>query len=177
MAYSPTHPWCLHAATLAVRAITLTQRAVDEAKRLSDNAGRDIPVTVTGHSLGGSLAQITAHHHGLKGETFNAYGAVSLSGYRIPEGGHSVINHVMAADAVSAASPHFGEVRVYARQQEIDTLSKAQYSNSALNLLIPDYPSSRRPRRWTPTRWGSSSATSRSCPPVARACWPTTMPG
>ncbi|MDQ1062339.1 MULTISPECIES: XVIPCD domain-containing protein [Stenotrophomonas] len=124
----------------AVQAITLTQRAVDEAKRLSDNAGRDILVTVTGHSLGGSLAQITAHHHGLKGETFNAYGAVSLSGYRIPEGGHSVINHVMAADAVSAASPHFGEVRVYARQQEIDTLSKAQYSNSALNLLIPDYP-------------------------------------
>lgn len=124
----------------AAQAITLTQRAVDEAKRLSDNAGRDIEVTVTGHSLGGSLAQITAHHYGLRGETFNAYGAVSLTGYRIPEGGHSVINHVMAADAVSAASPHFGEVRVYARQQEIDTLSKAHYSNSTLNILIPDYP-------------------------------------
>ena len=124
----------------AAQAIALTGRALDEGKRLSDNVGHDIPVTVTGHSLGGSLAQITAHHHGLKGETFNAYGAVSLSGSRIPEGGHSVINHVMAADAVSAASPHFGQVRVYARQHEIDTLSQAHYSNSALNVLIPDYP-------------------------------------
>jgi putative lipase involved disintegration of autophagic bodies len=39
-------------------------------------------VTVTGHSLGGALAQITSHHFNVKGETFNAYGAVSLS-YRI----------------------------------------------------------------------------------------------
>lgn len=124
----------------AAQALALSGRAVADAERLGIETGRVPAVTVTGHSLGGSLAQITAHHYGLKGETFNAYGAVSLSGYRIPEGGHSVINHVMAADAVSAASPHFGEVRVYARQQEIDTLSKAQYSNSALNLLIPDYP-------------------------------------
>ncbi|MFI8716599.1 XVIPCD domain-containing protein [Stenotrophomonas sp. NPDC077464] len=124
----------------AAQAIALTGRAMDEGKRLSDNVGHDIPVTVAGHSLGGSLAQITAHHYGLKGETFNAYGAVSLSRHRIPQGGHSVVNHVMAADAVSAASPHSGEVRVYARQHEIDTLSQAHYSNSALNVLIPGYP-------------------------------------
>jgi hypothetical protein len=124
----------------ADQAIALTERAVDEAKRLREGAGRNIEVTVTGHSLGGSLAQITAHHSGLKGETFNAYGAASLTSYRIPEGGHSMINHVMAADAVSAASPHFGEVRIYARQHEIDTLSQAHYSNSDLNFLIPDYP-------------------------------------
>lgn len=124
----------------AAQALALSGRAVADAERLGIETGRAPGVTVTGHSLGGSLAQITAHHYGLKGETFNAYGAVSLTGYRIPEGGHSVINHVMAADAVSAASPHFGEVRVYARQQEIDTLSKAQYSNSALNVLIPDHP-------------------------------------
>lgn len=124
----------------AAQAIALTQRAVDEAKQLSNAAGREIEVTVTGHSLGGSLAQITAHHYGLKGETFNAYGAVSLTSYRMPEGGQSVINHVMAADPVSAASPHFGEVRIYAKPQEIETLSKAQYSNSTLNFLIRDYP-------------------------------------
>ncbi len=123
-----------------LQALALSGRAVADAERLGIETGRAPEVTVTGHSLGGSLAQITAHHHGLKGETFNAYGAVSLSGSRIPQGGHSVINHVMAADAVSAASPHFGEVRVYARQHEIDTLSQAHYSNSALNVLIPDYP-------------------------------------
>lgn len=125
----------------ASQALQLVARTVTEARRFGEESGISPPqVTVTGHSLGGSLAQITAHHYGLKGETFNAYGAVSLTSYRIPEGGHSMINHVMAADAVSAASPHFGEVRIYARQQEIDTLSKAQYSNSDLNFLIRDYP-------------------------------------
>jgi len=121
-------------------ALAFTNRILAEAEISAIRRGEAHNVTVTGHSLGGTLAQITAHHYGLKGETFNAYGAVSLSGHRIPEGGHSVVNHVMAADAVSAASPHFGEVRVYARQHEIDTLSQAHYSNSALNVLIPDYP-------------------------------------
>ncbi|MFC3685325.1 XVIPCD domain-containing protein [Hydrogenophaga luteola] len=86
------------------------------------------PVTTTGHSLGGTLAQVSAHHFGLKGETFNAYGAVSLS-RRIPEGGHSVINHMMAGDAVSAASPHFGETRIYARPEEVNTLLSKGYDN------------------------------------------------
>jgi hypothetical protein len=125
----------------ASQALQLVARTVTEARRFGEESGISPPqVTLTGHSLGGSLAQITAHHYGLKGETFNAYGAVSLTSYRIPEGGHSVINHVMAADPVSAASPHFGEVRIYAKPQEIDTLSKAQYSNSNLNFLIRDYP-------------------------------------
>lgn len=125
----------------AAQALALTGRTLAEAQRFGSESGIAPPhVTVTGHSLGGSLAQITAHHFDVKGETFNAYGAASLTGYRIPEGGHSMINHVMAADAVSAASPHFGEVRIYATQHEIDTLSQAHYSNSALNLLIPDYP-------------------------------------
>jgi hypothetical protein len=51
----------------------------------------------------------------------NAYGAASL-GYRIPEGGDRVLNHVMAADVVSAASPHYGQVRVYATPREIAQL-------------------------------------------------------
>src|SRR3546814_9639280 len=84
-------------------------------------------VTVTGHSLGGTLAQITAHHFDLRGETFNAYGAASL-GYRIPEGGDRVLNHVMAADVVSAASPHYGQVRVYAKPREIAQRSEEHAS-------------------------------------------------
>lgn len=109
-------------------AIALTRQAIRLAKEDQGDGYPSGSVTTTGHSLGGTLAQVTAHHFGLQGETFNAYGAASL-GRRIPEGGHSVINHMMAGDAVSAASPHFGETRIYARQQDIDTLLSKGYDN------------------------------------------------
>lgn len=112
-------------------AVALTAKALEMAKS-PEFAARygieQLPVSITGHSLGGTLAQVTAHHFGLRGETFNAYGAASL-GLRIPEGGHDVINHVMAGDAVSAASPHYGQVRVYARPEEIRTLLANGYDN------------------------------------------------
>ncbi|MCC4606186.1 XVIPCD domain-containing protein [Xanthomonas campestris] len=123
----------------AADALALTKSALDIAKDVGNRTGHQPQVTVTGHSLGGALAQISAHHYDLKGETFNAYGAASLS-YRIPEGGNSVINHVMASDPVSAASPHFGQVRIYAKPGEISTLSATGYSNSKANFLIPDDP-------------------------------------
>ena len=110
-------------------AIDLTLRAIQRAEDYGSKPGHHTPeVTVTGHSLGGCLAQITAHHFDLRGETFNAYGAASL-GLRIPEGGDRMINHVMAADFVSAGSPHYGQLRVYASQREIDTLERFGYEN------------------------------------------------
>lgn len=118
-------------------AIALTRHAMQYARNVEQRTGVAPEVTVTGHSLGGALAQISAHHFGLKGETFNAYGAVSL-GYRIPEGGTAMTNHVMAADFVSAASGHYGQVRVYATAQEIDRLRLCGFSNSRLNGLMPD---------------------------------------
>ena len=90
-------------------------------------------LTVTGHSLGGCLAQITASHYGLRGETFNAYGAARLAYYHdgvmriVPEGGAQVVNHVRATDLVSAASAHFGTVRAYALEEDIQTLRRAGY--------------------------------------------------
>jgi len=117
--------------------IALTQRAVALSKHIGENEGRAPEVSVTGHSLGGALAQVTAHHFDLKGETFNAYGAASL-GLRIPEGGTSVLNHAMASDPVSAASGHYGEVRLYARPDEISTLDNAGFSNKWYNGVIPD---------------------------------------
>lgn len=120
-------------------AIALTKSALGYAAKQEQRTGHAPEVTVTGHSLGGALAQISAHHFDLKGETFNAYGAASLA-YRIPEGGTSMINHVMAADPVSAASPHYGEVRIYARPNEVAMLSAMGYSNSRVNFLIPDSP-------------------------------------
>ncbi|RFF36564.1 hypothetical protein DZD52_21660, partial [Xanthomonas nasturtii] len=74
----------------AAEALELTKHALVYAQKLGKD-GEAVDVTVTGHSLGGNLAQVSAHHYGLKGETFNAYGAVSLD-RRIPEGGSDVIN-------------------------------------------------------------------------------------
>lgn len=117
-------------------AIALTRRAQERVDEISETYGRAPQLTVTGHSLGGTLAQITAHHFGLKGETFNAYGAASL-GLRIPEGGNTVLNHVMAGDTVSAASPHFGQVRVYAAPNEIQSMIQSGYANDRSVILDP----------------------------------------
>jgi hypothetical protein len=118
-------------------AAAFTQRVLDAEKIDAEVNHHPMSVTVTGHSLGGTLAEIEASKFGLKGETFNAYGAASLFG--VPEGGNQVIDHVRAGDVVSAASPHFGEVRVYADQKDIDTLSKAGYQDDGglLSLRNP----------------------------------------
>jgi pimeloyl-ACP methyl ester carboxylesterase len=110
----------------------LTQHSLEWAKKYAKGHPNDpVPsVTVTGHSLGGTLAEITASRHGLRAETFNAYGAASLIDSRsIPKDGQPIINHVMAADPVSAASAHIGEVRMYATAKEVKTIG-ALYSNS-----------------------------------------------
>ncbi|MFW5331728.1 hypothetical protein [Hydrogenophaga sp. ZJX-1] len=110
-------------------AIALVRQAMVFSRSRADEFGvSQLPITVTGHSLGGTLAQVTAHHFDLRGETFNAYGATSL-GLRIPAGGSSVTNHVMAGDLVSAASAHYGQVKVHATAQEIQTLNAHGYDN------------------------------------------------
>lgn len=107
--------------------IRFAEKVVAETNQLAKDEGRQLPeITVTGHSLGGTLAEINAARLGLKGETFNAYGAAGLL-EGVPAGGNQVIDHVRAGDVVSAASEHFGEVRVYAAQKDVDTLFHAGY--------------------------------------------------
>lgn len=121
-------------------AIALTGRAIAFAHALEAKPGQSTPeVTVTGHSLGGALAQVAAHHYDLRGETFNAYGSASLN-RRIPEGPNGrVINHVMANDAVSAASGHYGETTRYATEREITVLHQSGYfNNRVLDAVTPD---------------------------------------
>lgn len=91
-----------------------------ELARHGGLADNQVPVTVTGHSLGGTLAQMTAAEYGLHGETFNAYGAAGL--HDTPAGGNLVVNHVRTTDMVSAAGQHFGGVRAYATEQDVALL-------------------------------------------------------
>ncbi|HEY5971959.1 MAG TPA: XVIPCD domain-containing protein [Pseudoxanthomonas sp.] len=109
-------------------ALVFSRNAVNIANRLNAAQCQVPDITVTGHSLGGTLAQITAYRLGLHGETFDAYGAAGLVA-DLPEGGTQVINHIRSTDFVSAASPHHGEVRVYSPQQDIDALHDKGYAN------------------------------------------------
>lgn len=65
-------------------AITFTQRALKYAEQKHLSTGLPIPdVTVSGHSLGGNLAQVTAHHFGLKGRPSTPTArSVWIGGYR-----------------------------------------------------------------------------------------------
>ncbi|WP_413623783.1 XVIPCD domain-containing protein [Luteibacter sp. Lutesp34] len=120
-------------------ALAFTKRVMEQTREASFDQGVAPPdITVTGHSLGGTLAEISAARYGLRGETFNAYGAAGLL-QGVPAGGNQVIDHVRAGDLVSAASNHFGEVRIYASQQDIDTLSKAGYRDDS-GILSPRNP-------------------------------------
>ncbi|MGH8113340.1 MAG: hypothetical protein ACREPL_15710 [Rhodanobacteraceae bacterium] len=91
-------------------------------------------VTITGHSLGGTLAEIEAARHDLSSATFNAYGAVDL-GYRIPEGGNRIVNYVVATDAVSAGGRHYGKVVPLATEADVAALGAAGYVQRHGNVL------------------------------------------
>lgn len=116
----------------------LTNFALQYADELSSKTGQTIPVSLTGHSLGGSIAQFNAHYYEgriSQTHTFNAYGVESL-GYGIPKKKVSnVKNHVMATDFVSAASHHYGDVVIYADKSDIRTLNMTCYRNKENTLI------------------------------------------
>lgn len=114
-------------------AMALTQRGVQIAERRAEVDGQMPSVSVTGHSLGGTLAQISAHRLGLHAETFNAYGAAGLTA-DLPRNDDRIVNYVRATDYVSAASAHVGEVRVFATQPDIDALERSGYANDNRRL-------------------------------------------
>ena len=108
-------------------AMKATEYAINYARDMAQDCG-PLSLTVTGHSLGGTIGAYTAHHYGLRAETFDAYGAAGLVADLKPDVGH-IVNHVRATDFVSAASRHVGEVRVYAAEQDVVALQRAGYAN------------------------------------------------
>ncbi len=119
-------------------AMAFTRKVMGLAAADAEKYHYPLSVTVTGHSLGGTLAEITAYRCGLHGETFNSYGAAGLL-EGVPAGGDQVIDHVRVPDGVSAGSRHFGQVREYATEQDIDDLRAAGYRDQggALHLRNP----------------------------------------
>lgn len=123
-------------AAMVAAKLNLQANAADkftrEALQFAERNGipRD-QVTLAGHSLGGTLAEIESWRFGLGGQTFNAYGAAGL-GYGIPEGGTRIIDNVLDGDVVSAASPHFGVVRHFATSADIESLREGGYLGRGL---------------------------------------------
>ncbi len=106
-------------------------------QKAQDNGIAKEQVTVAGHSLGGTLAEIEAWKFGLHGMTINAYGAVDL-GYSVPEGGSQMTDYVVAGDVVSAASHHFGKVVTLATDRDIEKLREARYIDAPPGAAEPN---------------------------------------
>jgi len=85
-----------------------------EAIILYDQVKQDYPnsdITVTGHSLGGSLSQIVSSVRGCEAVTFNAYGTKDM--FKDPDSfkDDNIVNYVNEWDAIamSNAENHIGE--------------------------------------------------------------------
>lgn len=81
-----------------------------------DNGRPLSAISVTGHSLGGSLAQLQATAVDVHAETFNAYGAASMAkrlGLDLDAAHERVINHRMYHDPVSAIATPIGHTVEY----------------------------------------------------------------
>ncbi len=107
-----------------------TLKVLAEARELEPRYHHRVEVTVGGHSLGGTVAEVMGYRHKLPGEAFNSYGSVDLA-YGVPEGqpkdAPPFVNHAKATDIVSAASHHYGTVRVYATEQDVADLKAGRY--------------------------------------------------
>ena len=118
-------------------AMAFTEKAIALTRSDAKEKGHSPIISVTGHSLGGTLAQLTAAKHGLPAETFNAYGAGGLEdlqryGIDAQAPYPDIINHRRATDLVSAASAHLGEVRNYATEQDVALLSNGRYLDKSI---------------------------------------------
>ena len=116
-------------------AMALVARALEMARAIGAT------VSITGHSLGGSLAQITAAFYHLHAETFNAYGAAAL----IPNGGAGadIINYVRATDIVAAAGVQVGIVKIYASVLDQDLAAPSMFGGNlgdAINAFMQSLP-------------------------------------
>ena len=100
-------------------AMRLVQHAINHVQQYNQTHSEQLlKPTITGHSLGGTLAQITAYRSGLYGEAFNPYGAAAVHP-EMPAGGLRFKSHIMAGDAVSAGAHHYGSVEIRMTERSV----------------------------------------------------------
>ncbi|MCC4597237.1 hypothetical protein NRY95_06185 [Xanthomonas campestris pv. phormiicola] len=126
-----------------VRDTVNTQKAAADAftaQMMAKAAAQGISkdhVFVTGHSLGGAVAEIEAARYGLRGSTYNGFGAADLIDGP-PQPGCQLTNYRMAGDVVSAASPHIGEVVSLASQEDVQSLRAGRYLDAPAGAPPPN---------------------------------------
>ncbi len=117
----------------------LTKQAMDIAHKRNIHR-----IYQTGHSLGGTLAQLCGNNYGQYTETFNAYGAADLKERRHnPNANQFITNHQMGADVVAAAAPHIGKELFYTKPEDNRRLRDGGYGNGNPNdnSYFPNKPS------------------------------------
>ncbi|MDA7418422.1 DUF2974 domain-containing protein [Xenophilus arseniciresistens] len=118
-------------------AMKFTELAMALARQEAQKKGEPLSLSITGHSLGGTLAQITAAKYGVPAQTFNAYGPGGLTnlgryGVDVHASFPNIVNHVRATDVVGAGGHHLGQVKTYAAAQDIEGLQRGRYIGSSL---------------------------------------------
>jgi len=162
IAYRGTDPGLFAGETKAEKvdhALTTLQDIAVDAKMVRDNinaqkpaadafteqmiakaAAQGIPksqVFATGHSLGGAHAEREAARYGLRGSTYNGFGAADLIDGPL-QPGYQLTNYRMAGDVVSAASPHIGEVVSLASQEDVQSLRAGHYLDARAGAPPPN---------------------------------------
>ncbi|WP_409976710.1 hypothetical protein [Xanthomonas graminis] len=126
-----------------VRDTVNTQKAAADAfteQMIAKAAAQGIPksqVFAACHSLGGAHAEREAAKYGLRGATYNGFGAADLIDGP-PQPGCQLTNYRMAGDMVSAASPHLGEVVSLASQEDVQSLRAGRYLDAPAGAPPPN---------------------------------------
>jgi hypothetical protein len=116
------------------------------AEQERQKTGSKPEISTTGHSLGGTLAELTSYHKGsLPGHSFNGYGAVEVQpGMVEGENSNRFKAHYRVSDVVGTGGRHYGESIPYATDRDVKVLlNDAGYANK-LGPLI-DYRDDRNP--------------------------------
>lgn len=119
------------------KALELATLAGRFANVEEQKTGKRPEVSNTGHSLGGTLAELVSFYKNYPGHSFNAYGAVEIEP-RITEGQNSqnFKAHYRVTDVVGAGGRHYGESIPYANFRDQILLSvDAKYDNERGSFL------------------------------------------
>lgn len=85
----------------------------DTLKKLEQSHVKPKSILVTGHSMGGVMAQMVGHKTGAETHTFNAPGAKTLGYYDTSGHTKNITNHVRSTDSIGNYGAHIGHVAYY----------------------------------------------------------------